>query len=150
MIHFDYWNYPKKNYFDPNVQERISNKLANLFTATSRLDKFIYSIIREVMDRRVVPYFTDVITRHSEPEFHEKIAEGFDLVEDMRINHPDIFNGFVNVAKKFRKRLVFNENVLLEMIIDIVESYPYYWNITIDERAKLYDMVLKLKMEIYS
>ena len=103
MIHFDYWNYPKKNYFDPNVQERISNKLANLFTATSRLDKFIYSIIREVMDRRVVPYFTDVITRHSEPEFHEKIAEGFDLVEDMRINHPDIFNGFVNVAKKFRR-----------------------------------------------
>ena len=35
------------------------------------------------------------------------------------------------------------------MIIDIVESYPYYWNITPDERAKLYDMVLKLKMEIY-
>lgn len=101
------------------------------------------------MDQQIVPYFTDVITRHSEQEFHEKIAEGFDLVDDMRINHPKIYHGFVNVAHKFRKRLVFNENVLLDMIIDIVESEPYNWNITIDERAKLYNMVLKLKMEIY-
>jgi hypothetical protein len=108
------------------------------------------SIIKEIMERKIVPYFTDVITRHSQEEFHQKIAEGFDLVEDMRLNHPDVYHGFVNVARKFRKRLVFNENVLLEMIIDIVESYPYYWHITADERAKLYNMVLRLKMEIYS
>jgi hypothetical protein len=101
------------------------------------------------MERRIVPYFTDVITRHTEEEFHKKIAEGFDLIDDMRNNHPDIYEGFVRVAKKFKKRLVFNENVLLDMIIDIVESYPYYWNITIEERAKLYNMVLRLKMEIY-
>lgn len=149
MINFDYWNYSKKNYSDPDIQQRISDKLSNLFTATSRLDKFIYSIIREVMDKQIVPYFTDVITRHSEPEFHEKIADGFDLVDDMRINHPNIYHGFVNVAHKFRKRLVFNEAVLLEMIIDIVQSHPYNWNITPDERVKLYNMVLKLKMEIY-
>ena len=69
------------------------------------LDKFIYSIVREFMDMRIVPYFTDVITRHSHEEFHQKIAEGFDLVEDMRINHSELFNGFVNVARKFRKRV---------------------------------------------
>ena len=149
MIHFDYWTYGKKQYSDPDLQYRISEKLANLFTPTSRLDKFINSIIKEVMERRIVPYFTDVITRHSQEEFHQKLEEGFDLVEDMRINHPEIFTGFVNVARKFKKRLVFNENVLLEMIIDIVESYPYFWNITIDERSKLYNMVLRLKMEIY-
>ena len=101
------------------------------------------------MDYKVVPYFTDVITRHNEEEFHQKIKDGFDLVEDMRTNHYEIYHGFVNIARKFKKRLVFNENVLLDMIIDIVESYPYYWNITPDERAKLYNMVLKLKMEIY-
>ena len=102
------------------------------------------------MERRIVPYFTDVITSHSEAEFHQKIADGFDLVGDMYTNHPDIYNGFVNVARKFRKRLVFNEGVLVAMVIDIVESQPYNWNITIDERAKLYNMVLRLKMEIYS
>ena len=149
MIHFDYLNYRRRQYSDPNLQIRISEKLANLFTATSRLDKFISSIIKEVMERRIVPYFTDVITRHTEEEFHTKIAEGFDLVEDMQVNHPEIYNGFVNVARKFRKRLVFNEGVLVAMIIDIVESHPYFWNITIEERAKLYNMVLKLKMEIY-
>ena len=149
MIRFDTWNFTRKHYSDPHVQKRISDKLANLFTPTSRLDKFMYSIIKEILDVSVVPYFTDVITRHNEPEFHQKLAEGFDLVEDMRINHPDVFNRFVNIAKKFKKRLIFNEGVMVDMIIDIVESYPYYWNITIDERAKLFDMVLKLKMEIY-
>lgn len=149
MINFDYWNYHKKHYSDPYLQQRISTQLADLFTPTSRLDKFINSIIKEVMEMRIVPYFTDVITRHTETEFHQKIAEGFDLVEDMRINHPQIFDGFVRVARKFKKRLVFNENVLLNMIVDIVESEPYSWNISADERAKLYNMVLKLKMEIY-
>lgn len=137
-------------YSDPNIQERISEKLTNLFTPVNRIDRILYSIIREFMDRYVVPYYTDVITRHSEQEFHQKIAEGFDLVEDMRINHPHLFNGFMRVTKKFKKRLIFNEEVLVDMIIDIVSSFPYSWNITSEERIKLYDMVSKLKMEIYS
>lgn len=102
------------------------------------------------MDYKVVPYFTDVITRHSEAEFHQKIAEGFDLVVDMQVNHPNVYHGFVGVARKMRKRLQFNESVLVQMIVDIVESYPYYWRITPDEKMKLYNMVLRLKNEIYS
>jgi hypothetical protein len=114
------------------------------------MDKVVCAIIKEVMDHKIVPYFTDVITRHSEAEFHQKIANGFDLVEDMRINHPNIYNGFVGVARKLKKRLHFNENVLVEMIIDIVQEYPYYWKITESEKIKLYYMVLRLKDEIYS
>lgn len=135
---------------DPTIQDRISERLANLFTPVSRVDKLIYAIIKEFMDKYVVPYFTDVITRHSEPEFHTKLAEGFDLVEDMRINHPNLFNAFIRVTRKFNKRLIFNEGVLVDMIIDIVQSFPYFWKITPDERAKLFHMVQKLKMEIYT
>lgn len=133
-----------------DLQSRISEKLTNLFTPVSRIDRLLYSIIREFMDMYVVPYFTDVITRHTEEEFHQKIEEGFDLVEDMRINHSRLFNGFMRVTKKFKNRLVFNENVMLDMIVDIVESEPYFWHITIDEKAKLFAMISRLKMEIYS
>lgn len=114
------------------------------------MDKVVCAIIKEVMDYKVVPYFTDVITRHSEEEFHQKIYEGFDLVLDMQINHPNVYNGFVGVARKLRKRLHFNENVLVEMIVDIVESYPYFWRIRPDEKTKLHNMVIRLKNEIYS
>ena len=148
MITFSskYDNYYKNS----DIQKKISEKLTNLFTPTSRLDSIVYSIIREFMDKYVVPYFLDVITRHSEDEFHQKIADGFDIIDDMRMNHPHLYNGFIRVTRKFRKRLVFNENVLLEMIVDIVQEFPFYWNIKPEEKAKLYDMVLKMKMEIYS
>ena len=102
------------------------------------------------MDYKIVPYFTDVITRHTEGEFHYKIANGFDLVQDMYDNHPNIYHGFVGVARKLRKRLDFNESVLVDMIIDIVQGYPYFWQITSDEKIKLYNMVIRLKDEIYS
>ncbi|HKG88801.1 MAG TPA: hypothetical protein VKA95_10775 [Nitrososphaeraceae archaeon] len=138
------------SYFDPNLQQRISERLANLFTPVNRIDRILYTVIKEFMDYYVVPYFTDVITRHTEEEFHKKIAEGFDLVEDMRINHPHLFNGFMRVTKKFQKRLVFNENIMVDMIVDIVQSPPYNWRISTDEHAKLFGMVSRLKMEIYS
>lgn len=137
-------------YNSPEIQERISQKLANLFTPTSRIDKLLLSVIKEFMDKYVVPYFTDVITRYTQDEFHQRIAEGFDIVEDMRNNHPHLFWGFIKVTRKFRNRLVFNENVLFDTIMDIVEGYPYYWAIRSDERAKIFDMVHRLKMEIYS
>lgn len=143
-------NSNKDFYQNPELQSRISERLANLFEPVSRIDRLLYGVIRELMEHYVVPYFTDVITRHTEVEFHQKIEEGFDLVEDMRINHPNIFNPFMKITKKFKKRLIFNEIVMLDMIIDIVQSYPYYWNITPDERSKLYNMILNLKMEIYS
>ena len=137
-------------YNSPDLQQRISEKLTNLFTPVSRIDRLLYSIIREFMDMYVVPYFTDVITRHSQEEFHQKIAEGFDLVEDMRDNHPRLFNGFMKITKKFKNRLVFNEMVMLEMIVDIVQSEPYNWIITPEEQGKLFAMISRLKMEIYS
>ena len=137
-------------YKNPDIEERISERLAILFTPVNRIDRMFVIPVNAFMKHYVVPYFTDVITRHSQEEFHQKIADGFDLVEDMRINHPDLFNRFLQVTRKFRNRLVFNENILLEVIIDIVESFPYYWKITPDERSKLFNMVLGLKMEIYS
>ena len=139
-------------YYDPTLQQRIAEKLTNLFTPVSgsRIDRLLFSILKEFMDKYVVPYFTDVITRHTEAEFHQKLNEGFDLVEDMRVNHPRLFWGFMKVTKKFRTRLEFNEGVMVDMIIDIVQSPPYYWNIFMDERMKLFDMVSRLKMEIYS
>jgi hypothetical protein len=138
------------SYFDPNLQQRISERLANLFTPINRIDRILNVIVKEVMEHKVVPYFSDVITRHSEKEFHEKIAQGFDLVEDMRNNHPDIFWAFMKVARRFKNRLVFNEGVMSDMVIDIVQSPPYNWFITADEHAKLFGMVSRLKMEIYS
>jgi hypothetical protein len=138
------------SYYDVTLQQRISERLANLFTPVNRIDRILYAVIKEFMDYYVVPYFTDVITRHTEEEFHTKIAEGFDLVEDMRINHPRLFNGFMRVTKKFKNRLVFNENIMLDMIVDIVESAPYNWQISPEERHKLFGMVSRLKMEIYS
>jgi hypothetical protein len=139
------------NYYNhPDIQQRISERLANLFIPVNRIDRILNTVIKEFMDYYVVPYFTDVITRHTEEEFHRKLKEGFDLVEDMRINHPQLYNGFLRVTRKFRKRLIFQEMVLVDMIIDIVQSFPYYWHITVDEKAKLFDMVLRLKMEIYS
>ena len=138
------------SYYDQDLQQRISERLANLFTPINRIDKILNSIIKEVMEHKIVPYFSDVITRHSEQEFHTKIAEGFDLVEDMRFNHPQVFWAFMKVARKFKYRLIFNESVMSDMVIDIVESAPYNWQISIDERAKLFNMVCRLKMEIYS
>ncbi len=139
------------NYYKhPEIQTRIADKLSNLFTPVGRIDRMLVIPLNEFMKYYVVPYFTDVITRHTQEEFHQKIAEGFDLVEDMRINHPNLFNKFLNVTRKFKKRLIFNENIMLDIIIDIVQDFPYYWTITPDERAKLFDMIYRLKMEIYS
>jgi hypothetical protein len=150
MIDFSSIFLNKKLYQDPVIQAKISYRLSNLFEPTSRMDKVVCAVIKEVMDRKIVPYFTDVITRHSEREFHYKIANGFDLVDDMRINHPNIYHGFVGVARKLNKRLRFNEGVLLEMIVNIVQEYPYKWTITESERTKLFEMILRLKDEIYS
>lgn len=140
----------KYNYYNsPEIKEKIAEKLTYLFTPSSRLDKLIHSIIQEFMQAYIVPYFLDVITRHSEDEFHQKIANGFDIIDDMRINHPHLYYGFIRVTRKFKKRLAFNEAVLLDMIVTIVEGYPFFWHIGIDERSKLYDMIMKMKMEIY-
>lgn len=138
------------NYKDPFLQQRIAERLANLFTPVNRIDHVINSIVKQVMQHKIVPYFTDVITRHTEAEFHQKIDEGFDLVLDMKVNHPDVFWAFLRVARKFRNRLIFNEGVLLGMIVDIVQSKPYNWIITYDEQVKLFAMIHKLKEEIYS
>jgi hypothetical protein len=137
-------------YKDEYVKEKISEKLSHLFEPVNRIDKMLVIPVNAFMKHYVVPYFTDVITRHSQQEFHQKISDGFDLVEDMRINHPDLFQRFLRVTRKFRNRLVFNESIMLDVIVEIVESFPYFWKITPDERAKLFDMIHKLKMEIYT
>lgn len=145
--HYGY-NYDK--YTSKQLQQEISNKLTNLFRPKSRLDKVITAIIRELMDYKVVPYFVDVISRYTEAEFHDKLANGFDIVDDLRDNHPDIYGGFIKVTRKLRNRLNFDHRVLFDMIISIVESPPYNWKITNTEHVQLYNMVIKLNDEIYS
>lgn len=143
-------NYKLKEYSSKQTRDRISAKLTDLFKPKSRMDRMITCVIKEIMDYKVVPYFADVITRYTEQEFHQKLAEGFDIIDDMRINHPQIYNGFIKVTRKLRNRLNFQKEVLFTMIIEIVESEPYNWHITDSERIKLYAMVVKLNNEIYS
>lgn len=150
--HYKYRLYssPKTEYSSKETRDKISAKLTNLFQPKSRMDRMITCIIKEIMDYKVVPYFADVITRYTEQEFHQKLAEGFDIIDDMRMNHPQIYNGFIKVTRKLRNRLNFDHTVLFNMIIEIVEGQPYLWQITGEERVKLYRMVLKLNSEIYS
>lgn len=132
------------------VRQQIEYKLANLFNPKSRLDKFMARIIRDQIKSNVVPYFLEVITRHTEEEFHYKMANGFDIVQDMYMNHPKAYRAFISFAKKFGDRLNFNHNAIFITIIEIVKSHPYYWTITDEEGLKLYQMTLRLRDIIYS
>ncbi len=82
-------------------------------------------------------------------KFNQQIEHDFFIT-----NYDEALHRDFNLSKDYIYDLriiakIFNENVLVDMIIDIVTDQPYNWYISPDERTKLYDMVMKLKMEIY-
>lgn len=112
------------------------------------IDRFVRRFVKNMLTEFALPWLGDCLTKYSEAEFHQKMAEGFDFIGDWRLNHGRKFSAFMMGAKRMKNKFDFDVDEITNKIIVLLNQAG--WTVYQGEYVKLYNTISAVKDMIYS
>ena len=113
----------------------IKEELFSAVESSSRYDAAVNAFYLQVVNN-MVSWLEKCFTKYPPHEFHYRMSNGFDFVQDMKMNHPQQLRVIVGMAKRFSKRIKTDKDRVYTVIIKMLERKGY--NPTQYERQKIY------------
>jgi hypothetical protein len=110
----------------------------------------VSSIVSKTLLAGLIPWLSRVFTKYPPEIFHQKMAEGFDFVVDVKVNHPNEFNRYIPGARQLARRGILRLSIdqLYQMIYNMMEKRGYHMNQY--EQKKIYENIVTFMQMIYS
>ena len=125
----------------------IGDYLSAGFHQKHPLDKFVSNVVNKILTNYVVPWLCECLAKYSEAEFHQKMSQNFDFIQDWELNHPKRYNMFIHGGRKFKNRVNFDTDEILSRVVTILENNG--WVVYPQEINKLRYTIHQVRMQIY-
>ena len=129
-------------------EKDIGDYLSAGFHKTHPLDRFVSNVVNKILTNYVVPWLCECLVKYSESEFHMKMSQNFDFIQDWQINHPKRYHMFIRGGRKFKNRVNFDTDEILSRVVTILEQNG--WHVYPNEINKLRYTINQVRMSIYS
>lgn len=132
---------------DDDIDDFISQSVAG-YRMKSGFDAGIKRTITNLMLRMVAPNLARCFGRYTEQYFHQRLASGFDFIDDWKANHASDYNKFMWVARRLRHRYDFDENQIYLAVTGLLQKKG--WILYDAEKVVIWNDILNVKNDIYS
>jgi len=111
---FPKWKKETFGYGSLAGEDELNNDLTRAFggqtSSTNRFNQGVSYMVNKIVMTGLGPWLSSVFTKYPPIVFHQKMAQGFDFVIDLRTNHYMEFQRYVNAARGMVRRGVLQLN----------------------------------------
>lgn len=111
------------------------------------IDRFVRRFVKNMLTEFALPWLGDCLTKYSEAEFHQKMAEGFDFISDWQLNHKYKYSMFIKGARRMRNKFEFDVNDITSRVVQLLNQAG--WQVYDFEYNNLWVTINNVKASIY-
>lgn len=115
--------------------DMLKEELFSAVESKSRYDAAVNAFYLQVVNN-IVGWLEKCFSKYPPYEFHMRMSQGFDFVQDMQVNHARELRVIVGMAKRFSKRIRTDKDRVYNVVIKMLERKGYAP--TTYERQKIY------------
>jgi hypothetical protein len=130
------------------TDEIIKEKLKKTVIPKTDFDRPIAAVVGKLFDSYIIPWIRTRFEKYTEEQFHERMVDGFDFLQDLKVNHPDKYKLCVLSIRPIRNRIIIQKNAIYGGILEIFAQYG--WTVTDKEQDILMKDVTELVHELYT
>lgn len=110
-------------------------------------DATMKGAVTNLLLQGAIPWLASCFEKYSEEQFHQKMAEGFNFIEDWQQNHKARYTAFIFGAKAIKNRFYWNSGAIVEGVVEMLQRKG--WSVYRNEQAELMRTVETVRTEIY-
>jgi hypothetical protein len=134
-------------------EDDLSNDLNQAFgqsTSGSRFETGVSNMVSGMIMTGLRPWLSRVFTRYPPMAFHQRMAAGFDFVQDLQTNHAVEFQRYIGAARGMAKRgvLRLNAQSLYQSVLGMMNKRGYQVNPS--EAMRIYTNINQIVQMIYT
>lgn len=144
------WDNVKKHFGYGTLKEEsnLYNEVSGAVKSRHGYDAVVSHIVTSLLMQLFIPWIDYCFNKYPEQEFHTRMLNGFNFVQDMKENHIDRYNYILRAVRRVRKRIQLDEEKLLVVVVS--ECNKRGWTITDWEKQRFREDIVTLIQEIYS
>ena len=129
-------------------ESNIINDMSGAVKVRHGYDAVVSHVITSLLIQLFIPWIDYCFNKYTEEYFHLKMSQGFDFIQDWKMNHPDRYSAIMKAIRAVRRKIDLNNEKLL--IVVVKEINKRGWTVTDWEKGRFRENIATLIAEIYS
>ena len=121
--------------------------LSDAVKSKGKFDSAVSHVVTSLLMQLIIPWIEYCFDKYSEEEFHQRMSNGFDFIQDLKDNHPGRYYRILKAIRAVRERIELDEQKILIAVLK--ELNKRGWTITDWEKDRFRMDVSVLIAEIY-
>ena len=130
------------------LADEDSISLVGAVKSKSRFDSVVNEVVTELLAQLIEPWLESCLVKYTETDFHKRMLEGFDFIQDWKSNHHAKYAAILRALRSVRHRIILDESKIYDVIIAQLSKNG--WKITDWEKTRFMENIRTLIQEIYS